>query len=83
MGPQPRAAGQVRLARRRDVRAFAVREVVGTEAGPVLKQYIQIASATREYFQADQNDPVERFIEEVGQHSVFELTSMGPDGLAR
>lgn len=74
-----RAAGQVRLARRRDTRAYAVREVVGPEAGPVLQRYVRIASATRGYFQADQNDPVERFIAEAEQHPVFELTPIGPD----
>ena len=70
-----RAAGQVRLVRRRDTRAYAVREVVG----PVLQRYVRIASATRGYFQADQNDPVERFIAEAEQHPVFELTPIGPD----
>jgi deazaflavin-dependent oxidoreductase (nitroreductase family) len=74
-----RAAGQVRLARRRDTRAYAIREVDGPEAGPVLQRYVQIASATRQYFQADQNDPVESFIAEAGQHPVFELTPVGPD----
>jgi hypothetical protein len=53
--------------------------VDGPEAGPVLQRYVQIASATRQYFQADQNDPVESFIAEAGQHPVFELTPVGPD----
>ena len=70
-----RSAGQVRLARRRDTRAYAIREV----DGPVLQRYVQIALTTRQYFQADQNDPVESFIAEAGQHPVFELTSIGPD----
>jgi hypothetical protein len=74
-----RAAGQVRLTRRSDTRAYAIREVDGPEAGPVLQQYVQVASATRQYFQADQNDPVESFIAEAGQHPVFELTPIGPD----
>jgi deazaflavin-dependent oxidoreductase (nitroreductase family) len=69
-----RAAGQVRLARRRDTRAYAIREVDPPEAGPVLQQYVQVASATRQYFQADQNDPVGSFIAEARQHPVFELT---------
>ena len=77
-----RAAGQVRLARRRDTRAYAVREVGGPEAGPVLQQYVRIASATRRYFQADQNDPVERFIAEAEQHPVFELTPTHPPTMA-
>ena len=74
-----RAAGQVQLARRRDTRAYAIREVDGPEARPVLRRYVQIASATRHYFQADQNDPVESFIAEAEQHPVFELTPIGPD----
>ena len=74
-----RAAGQVRLARRPDTRDYAIREVDGPEAGPVLQQYVQIASATRQHFQADQNDPVESFIAEAGQHPVFELTPIDPD----
>jgi deazaflavin-dependent oxidoreductase (nitroreductase family) len=74
-----RAAGQVGLARRRHTRVYAVREVMGAEAGPVLQAYVTIASATRPYFQADQNDPVERFIAEATQHPVFELTPIGPD----
>jgi deazaflavin-dependent oxidoreductase (nitroreductase family) len=74
-----RAAGQVRLARRRNTRDYVIREVDGPEAGPVLQRYVQIASATRQYFQADQNDPVESFIAEAGQHPVFELTPIDPD----
>ena len=70
-----RAARQVRLARRRDVRDYAIREV----NGPVLQRYVQIASATREYFEANQNDPVESFIAEAGQHPVFEITPIGTD----
>ena len=72
-----RAAGQVQLARRRDTRAYAIREVDGPEARPVLQRYVQIASTTRQYFQAGQNDPVESFIAEAGQHPVFELTPIG------
>jgi deazaflavin-dependent oxidoreductase (nitroreductase family) len=74
-----RAAGQVRLARRREAGVYAIREVDGQEAGPVLRQYVQIASATRQYFQADQNDPVESFVAEAGLHPVFELTPSPPD----
>lgn len=76
-----RAAGQVALARRRNTRAYVVREVGGPEAGPVLQQYVRIASATRQYFQAEQNDPVESFIAEAEQHPVFELTPVVSDSL--
>jgi hypothetical protein len=74
-----RAADHVRLARRLHTRDYAIREVGGPEVGPVLQRYVQIASATREYFQAGQNDPVESFIAEAGQHPVFEITPIGPD----
>jgi deazaflavin-dependent oxidoreductase (nitroreductase family) len=74
-----RAAGQVQLARRRESDAYAIREVDGQEAGPVLRRYVQIASATRQYFQAEQNDPVESFIAEARLHPVFEITPIAPD----
>jgi deazaflavin-dependent oxidoreductase (nitroreductase family) len=74
-----RAAGQVQVTRRRITRDHAIREVDGPEAGPVLQRYVQIASATRLYFQADQDDPVENFIAEAGQHPVFELTPITPN----
>jgi deazaflavin-dependent oxidoreductase (nitroreductase family) len=47
-----RAAGRVSLRRRLDTRECAVREVSASEAEPVLKQYVRIASATRPYSQA-------------------------------
>jgi deazaflavin-dependent oxidoreductase (nitroreductase family) len=73
-----RAAGQVQLARRRETGVYAIREVDMQEAGPVLWRYVQIASATRQYFQSDQNDPVESFIAEAGLHPVFEITPIAP-----
>jgi deazaflavin-dependent oxidoreductase (nitroreductase family) len=69
-----RAAGTVTLRRRRDTRDYSIREVSVEEAGPVLQRYITLAGATRRYFQADKNDPVERFVAEAAHHPVFELT---------
>ncbi|KQY46417.1 nitroreductase family deazaflavin-dependent oxidoreductase [Cellulomonas sp. Root137] len=70
-----RAAGHVQLARRRDVRTYAVREVTDPqEAAPVLHRYVQVASATRAYFSADRTDPVDAFVADVADHPVFELT---------
>lgn len=74
-----RAAGRVTLTRRRRSRAYAIREVSAQESGPVLQRYIRIASATRRYFQADRNDPVERFVAEAEHHPVFELAPVGAD----
>jgi deazaflavin-dependent oxidoreductase (nitroreductase family) len=68
-----RAAGRVRLARRRDRREYAVREVPVAEAGPVLKRYVAVAAATRPYFDAKKDAPVEAFTAEADRHPVFEL----------
>jgi deazaflavin-dependent oxidoreductase (nitroreductase family) len=42
-----RAAGWVSVGRRGDRRAYAIREVPAAEAGPVLKRYVGVATATR------------------------------------
>jgi deazaflavin-dependent oxidoreductase (nitroreductase family) len=68
-----RAAGEVTLSRRGKYRRFAVREVSAVEAGPVLKQYVTTASATRKHFVAQKDDPAEAFAMEAEQHPVFEL----------
>jgi deazaflavin-dependent oxidoreductase (nitroreductase family) len=69
-----RAAGRVTLRRRRQSHDYTVREVPPEEAGAVLQRYVQIAGATRPYFRADKNAPVEEFTAEADQHPVFELT---------
>jgi deazaflavin-dependent oxidoreductase (nitroreductase family) len=74
-----RAAGRVSLARRGDRRDYAVREVTTAEAGPVLKRYVAIAAATRPYFGADKNAPVEDFVAEADRHPVFELLAIDKD----
>jgi deazaflavin-dependent oxidoreductase (nitroreductase family) len=68
-----RAAGRVTLGRRGDRRDYAVREVPAEEAGPVLKRYVGVATATRPYFGADKDAPVEDFVAEADRHPVFEL----------
>ena len=72
-----RAAGRVSLTRRRDTRDYVIREVAPDEAGPVLKRYVRIAPATRRYFQATKDSPVEDFVAEAARHPVFELTLVG------
>ncbi|MFC5833613.1 nitroreductase family deazaflavin-dependent oxidoreductase [Nonomuraea insulae] len=74
-----RAAGQVMIRRRFDRRAYTVREVASQEAGPVLKRYVSIATATRPYFQAAKDSPVEDFIAEAEHHPVFELTPLSKE----
>jgi hypothetical protein len=38
-----------------------------------------VATATRKYFQADKNAPVEQFVAEANRHPVFELIPIGSD----
>jgi deazaflavin-dependent oxidoreductase (nitroreductase family) len=68
-----RAAGRVTLSRRRTSTEYDVRELPPAEAAPVLRQYLQVASATRSYFTASKDAPVEDFLKEAGRHPVFAL----------
>ncbi|HVQ91825.1 MAG TPA: nitroreductase family deazaflavin-dependent oxidoreductase [Mycobacteriales bacterium] len=83
-GPVPwvlnaRAAGRVTVRRGRDAREYTVREVSAAEAGPVLKRYVDVASATRPYFRASKDSPAADFAAEADRHPVFELTSADSD----
>jgi deazaflavin-dependent oxidoreductase (nitroreductase family) len=69
-----RASGHVGLRRGRDMHSFTVREVSAVEAGPILKQYVAVASATRRYFRADRAAPISEFVAEAALHPVLELT---------
>jgi deazaflavin-dependent oxidoreductase (nitroreductase family) len=68
-----RAAGRVRLRRGRDDREYEVREVTAAEAGPILKSYVAVATATRPYFRAAKDSPEADFAAEAHLHPVFEL----------
>ena len=74
-----RAAGRVRLTRRRDTRDYTIREVPPNQAGPILQRYARLAPSARAYFQAAKDSPVEDFVAEAGRHPVFELTPVGDD----
>ena len=78
-GSTTRAAGRVTIRRGRGRRDYAIREVGPDEAAPILKRYLGIAGATRPYFQASKDSPVEDFIAEAHRHPVFELTSLHTD----
>jgi deazaflavin-dependent oxidoreductase (nitroreductase family) len=71
-----RAAGRVTLRRGRDVREYGIRPAGPAEAAPVLKRYVAVASATRPYFQAAKDSPVQAFAAEADRHPVFELTPL-------
>ncbi|NMO53977.1 nitroreductase family deazaflavin-dependent oxidoreductase [Actinoplanes sp. TBRC 11911] len=68
-----RVSGRVTLTRRGTRVDYAIREVPADEAGPVLKRYVVVASATRPYFDADKDAPVADFVAEAPRHPVFEL----------
>lgn len=68
-----RVSGRVSLSRRGDRHDYAVREVSVQEAGPVLKRYVAVATASRPYFNAQRDSPVEDFVAEADRHPVFEL----------
>ena len=75
-----RAAGTVRLTGKIDGQQtdaeYAVQEVAPGEAGPVLKDYLEVAGAVRSYFDAPKGAPVEEFVREAHAHPVFELTRL-------
>ena len=72
-----RAAGRGTLRRGRTKGTYILREVTSAqEAGPVLKQYVRVATATRPYFSATKDSPVEDFVAEADRHPVFELISV-------
>ena len=74
-----RAAGRVTLTRGRDTREYGIREADPEEAGPVLQRYVRIATATRRYFLATKDSPVEDFVTEADRHPVFELVTVDRD----
>jgi deazaflavin-dependent oxidoreductase (nitroreductase family) len=79
-GPVPwvlnaRAAGRVTISRRGHARDYAITEIDPKQAGPILKDYLKIAGATKTYFEATKNSPVADFTAEASRHPVFELTS--------
>ena len=72
-----RAAGRVSVSRRLATRHYAIREASAAEAGQVLQRYVAVATATRDYFRANKDAPVEEFVAEADRHPVFELIPVG------
>ena len=75
-----RATGKVVLRSGRQTLTYTIREVLAAEAGPILKRYVSIASATRPYFRADTEAPASEFTAEADLHPVFELVDHWGDG---
>lgn len=69
-----RTTDRVALCRRRETHHYEAREVSFQEAGPILKEYLGIARATRPYFRASKDSTVDDFIAEADRHPVFALT---------
>ena len=70
-----RAAGSVTLTRGSHSETVRIVEVGPEESAPILKQYVGIASATRRYFHARPDSPVEDFVAEAPGHPVFRLVA--------
>jgi deazaflavin-dependent oxidoreductase (nitroreductase family) len=68
-----RSAGSVSLRRGGRSEALHVVEVGPEESAPILKKYVRIASATRRYFHARPDSPVQDFVAEAPGHPVFRL----------
>jgi deazaflavin-dependent oxidoreductase (nitroreductase family) len=73
-----RASGQVSLRHGLRSHRYAVREATAEEAGPVLKRYVEVATRTREHFDAAPDAPAAAFTAEAGRHPVFELVPLEP-----
>jgi len=71
-----RATGQVELRHGRHADSYTIREAQASEAGPILKKYVEVASATRPYFRADRSAPVSAFVTEAHLHPVLELIAI-------
>jgi deazaflavin-dependent oxidoreductase (nitroreductase family) len=70
-----RATGSVTLRYGRRRHTYAVREATPTEAAPVLKRYVTIATRARRRFTTPVDAPAEKFVAEAATHPVFELRS--------
>lgn len=66
---------RVRLRYGRAVHDYDTREVGPDEAGPVLKQYVAVATKTRAQFSATPDSPAAAFAAEADRHPVFELVA--------
>jgi len=71
-----RAAGTATLTRGRRSETISVIELPAQEAAPVLKRYLLKATATRPYFDATIDSPLEAFEREADRHPVFLITTV-------
>ena len=68
-----RAAGQATLSHGGNEEEIEAEEVLASEAGPVLRQYVKDVKIVRPYFDAQPDDPVADFVGEAHAHPVFRI----------
>lgn len=69
-----RAAGSVQLRRGRQAERVRVVEVPAAERATILRDYLRQVPATRDFFDAAPDAPVEAFAAEAHRHPVFRIT---------
>lgn len=75
-----RAQPEVSVRRGKRTEVLRAEEVDPETAGPILRCYVQSVRVTAPFFDAERNDPVERFIAEAAHHPVFKLITPSKDG---
>jgi deazaflavin-dependent oxidoreductase (nitroreductase family) len=68
-----RAQPEVTFRHGRRAETFHAEEVDSETAGPVLRRYVRNVRVTAPFFDATDDDPVEKFVEEAPRHPVFRL----------
>jgi hypothetical protein len=68
-----RAAGRVELTRALKTERVPIEEVGPEQAAPVLRAYLRSTPATKAYFDASKDAPLEEFAAEAPRHPVFRL----------
>jgi hypothetical protein len=72
-----RAAGSVTLNRPGRSERFALQELTRSEAGPILRRYLELEPVTRPYFDVKPGAADEAFAAEAASHPVFRLMPIG------
>jgi deazaflavin-dependent oxidoreductase (nitroreductase family) len=68
-----RAMGEVMLSRGEKTETLRIQELDAKPSAPILKEYVNMVSFVRPYFDAQLDSPLEAFEAEAAQHPVFLL----------
>ena len=71
------ARGSVTLTRAGKSERCALQELTGSEAGSILRRYLEVEPATRPYFDVKPDATDEAFAAEAASHPVFRLMPIG------